>query len=343
MPQVWVVQKSLAVRAGSQAGPNPHAARPRSAVHPSCQGFSVLRFPLQTEWIQRSWWYLPPPRRSLMASRTRSAGRGSVRGSALMLVVMLGAGLLLGGCSSSDAAPPAQLERPAAPTTGGTGDAASGTGSPPSATSALSPARGATPSSGAGTTMPPAGGGQEAPPVAGLLSGEIASVRGTSMQLRSGGVSTTVTWAASTTFQTVQAGRTNGIKTGQCVVATRGAKVPGSGDVGDQVTAVVVSDPVGGVCADSRDTSSDSRVVSGLVTSVKGTAVTVRTKGIGRPTATVNLVLAKNVGMAKAGDGSARDVVRGRCANVSGARQGAGTFVATSITISKPGSSGCPA
>lgn len=276
-----------------------------------------------------------------MLNRTRSAGRGSVRGSAVMLVALLGAGLLLGGCSSSEAAPPAQFEQPVAPTTRATGAAASGTGAPPSAASAPSPARTSTPSPGAGATMPSAGGGQEAPPVAGSLSGEIASVRGTSMQLRSGGVSTTVTWAATTTFQMVQAGKTNVLKTGQCVVATRGAKVPGSGDSGDQVTAFVVSDPIGGVCADSGDTSSDSRVVSGLVTSVKGTAVTVRTKGIGRPTATVNLVLAKNVGVAKAGDGSARDAVVGRCANVSGARQGAGAFVATSITISKPGSSGC--
>lgn len=191
--------------------------------------------------------------------------------------------------------------------------------------------------------MPPAGGGQEAPPVAGSLSGEIASVGGASMQLRSGEVPTKVTWTASTTFQATRAGGTSSIKKGDCVVGTRGAKVPGGGPSGDQVTAVVVSDPIGGVCPDSGGPSSSARVVSGRVTAAKGTKIAVQIKGVGRPTATVNLVLAKNVGVARAGAGSARDVVRGRCADVSGMRQASGALVATSVTVSKPGPSGCPA
>ncbi len=163
------------------------------------------------------------------------------------------------------------------------------------------------------------------------------------MQVRSGGAPTEVTWTADTTFQMARVGGTNTPKKGDCVVATRGAKVPGSGPSGDHVTAVVVSDPVGGVCADSAGPSSGARVVSGLVTAATGTTMTVQTRGIGRPTATVNLVLAKKVGVAKAGAGSARDLVRGRCADVSGMRQASGALLATSVTISKPGSSGCPA
>lgn len=246
-----------------------------------------------------------------------------------MLGALLGAGILFGGCSSSDAVPPAQGGQPVTPTTGRTGAAASATG--------------ATPSRGIGAAMPPAGGGQEAPPVAGSLSGEIASVGGASMQLRSGAAPTKVTWTAGTIFQTARVGGTNTTKKGDCVVATRGAKVPGGGPAGDQVTAVVVSDPIGGVCPDSGGPSSTARVVSGRVTATKGTTITMRIKGIGRPTATVNLVLAKNVGVAKAGAGSAKDLVKGRCADVSGMRQASGALVATTITISKPGSSGCPA
>ena len=255
---------------------------------------------------------------------------------------LISGALLLGGCSSSadGVAQPAgrTAQTVATPPTGGTVAT-----KPTGGTASAKPGVVATPPRATSTTASGSG-GQEAPAAAVSISGAITKVAPASMQVRSGKVATTVTWTSGTSFHLTKTATTRAVTKGVCVVATPASKVPGD-QTSDRVAGIRVIPAIDGACAEA-DTiakqAGDSRTVSGLVTTAKGTAMTLQTKGIGRPTATIKLVLSPKVVVTTSVDATARDLAVGRCAVAVGTSQSPGGVAATMITVSDRRGTSCP-
>lgn len=272
----------------------------------------------------------------------------ATRASAVVIGGLITGALLLGGCSSSAGGAAQQPSRTAQAVatqpTGGTAAAQPRvTGSAPASGTRTAPPSG-TAAPPSGTTGPTGNGGQEAPAAAGSVSGVITKVAPASMQVRSGTAATTVTWTSGTSLHLTKAATTRAITKSVCVVATPAAKVPGD-QTSDRIAAIRVIPAIDGACAEADSIAKqagDSRTVSGLVTTATGTAVTLQTKGIGRPIATIKLVLAPKVVVTTSVDATARDLAAGRCAVAVGTSQSPGGVAASIITVSDRRGSACP-
>lgn len=277
--------------------------------------------------------------------------------SAAVVTGGLLAGLLVSGCGQGGTASPPPATSSSVTASGPATAIRTASASPTSrstatpagtatATTTVAPPRGvATPTAGAPASSPPVSGGREAAAVERSLSGSITAVGRGSLQVRTGTGTTAVTWAADTSFRLTRPATTRAVVKGTCVVATRGAKVPGDSASPDTARTIRVSPSIDGACpaGSTPMEAADSRTVSGLVAGVKGTAVTVETKGIGRPIATVRLVLSPAVTVTTSADATSRDAKVGRCAAVVGTTQSSGALAATSIVVSDKGAAGCPA
>lgn len=81
--------------------------------------------------------------------------------------------------------------------------------------------------------------------------------------------------------------------------------------------------------------------MSGRVTGVDGSVVTLQTVGVGRPTAQVRIALAAKATVVRTVDATDAVVRRGRCLVAVGTRDGSGQLAASSLTLSDAGPAGC--
>ena len=255
--------------------------------------------------------------------------------------------LVLAGCSAADAATDAASDAPTSATRQGDGPQRSG----------------------------PGGGGG--------ASGEIASVTGTVMQLRSTDSQTAVTWTDATTFSATVAGTLADVTVGSCVVAvstsTTGTDTDTSAPV--EATSVQVTQPTDdGTCAggfgggpafggerpdgaptdlpsmpegerpDGAPTDlppggmrSFSGGAIGTVTAVDGSTLTVETAGPDDETTSRTVTVSDATTYTTSVTSDVSAVVVGQCASARGEADDSGKVTATSITVSAPTDGECSA
>ncbi|HET8595343.1 MAG TPA: hypothetical protein VFM07_08850 [Intrasporangium sp.] len=160
----------------------------------------------------------------------------------------------------------------------------------------------------------------------------------------------TVSWDGSTAILDTRSSSRSDIRTGTCVVGSTASAAPGQQHTGpggaDQVVWALVSAPLDGQCPTTAPqapgAAGAARVISGLVTGVDGSLVTLQTVGVGRPKAQVRIALTSGAAVVRTVDAAASAVRRGRCVVAEGTRDALGRLVATSLTLSDAGRSGCP-
>ena len=186
-------------------------------------------------------------------------------------------------------------------------------------------------------------------------SGELVKINGMTLVVSAASGDTTVLYTATTTFQRTSTGSFGDIVAGKCIVAT------GQKDAAGKVTATVVrlSDPVNGACAISgpgggggpgggtppsprpRPTPSGAAAnltfVTGQVTTVSGTSVTIQPASGASETVTVPTSVTVN----KSATAAATDLKLHQCVSANGPKASSGTVTARSITIVPSGPTGC--
>ncbi|WP_315096433.1 DUF5666 domain-containing protein [uncultured Cellulomonas sp.] len=234
---------------------------------------------------------------------------------------------------------------------------------------AAAPATTAAPQERSGGDQPPGGGGG--------ASGEIASVSGSVMQVRSTDAQTAVTWTDATTFSATVAGTLADVTVGSCVVAMSevtsddtssaveatsilltqpaddgtctggfGGGGPGGGDRPDGAPTDLPSmQAPDGAPTDLPSGAPDgARMLgggaSGTVTAIDGSTLTVGTTG-DATSRTVTVTDATTYTTTVTADASA--IVVGQCASARGDADDSGEVTATSITISAPTDGECSA
>jgi hypothetical protein len=223
------------------------------------------------------------------------------------------------------------------------------------------------------------GGGAQPPGGGGGASGEIATVTGNVMQVRSADAQTAVTWTDVTTFTATVAGTLADVTVGSCVVAVSTATTDDATDttVPLEATSIRIMQPSddgtcaggfggpgGGARPDGAPTDLPSMQVpdgaptdlpsgapggarmlggaaSGTVTAIDGSTLTVETTGRDDATTsrTVTVTDATTYTTTAAADASA--IVVGQCASARGESDDSGKVTATSITISAPTDGEC--
>ena len=192
-------------------------------------------------------------------------------------------------------------------------------------------------------------------------AGELVQLNGNTLVLSTNNGDTTVQTSPTTTVQKASTGSFADIVQGSCVFAT------GTKDASGTVSAamVTVSNAVNGTCRMNRfgggasgapgnaaapnpaRTPNPNRgpcanqpncaFVSGLVTAVQGTKLTVQT--LSGPIQ--NLEVPTTVRVNKITQASLSDLAVDQCVAAAGARNSSGTVQATNLTIVPPGPSGC--
>jgi hypothetical protein len=208
----------------------------------------------------------------------------------------------------------------------------------------------------------------------GGTSGEIASVTGTVMQVRSTDAQTAVTWTDDTTFTASVAGALSDITVGSCVVAVSTATTGDSTDATAPLAATSIQLTTAaddGTCAggfgggqrpDGAPTDMPSMqagdrpsgaptdmpsgapggmrgfggVASGKVTAIDGSTLTVEVTGQDDATTSRTVTVTDATTYTKSVTADATAVVVGQCASARGEADDSGKVTATSITISAP-------
>jgi hypothetical protein len=182
-----------------------------------------------------------------------------------------------------------------------------------------------------------------------IVRGQVQVARPQSATVRTSSGNVTVTWDGQTTILATRSSSRSDIRTGSCVVASTALVAPGQQHTGpggaDQVVWALVTAPLDAQCPTTAPqapgASGAARVVSGLVTGVNGSLVTLQTVGVGRPKAQVRIALTAGAAVVRTVDAAASAVGRGRCVVAQGSRDALGRLVATSLTLSDAGRSGC--
>jgi Domain of unknown function (DUF5666) len=185
-------------------------------------------------------------------------------------------------------------------------------------------------------------------------SGQLVQVNGQTLILTGPNGDTTVTVSATTTYTKTSIATLADITKGSCIVAT-GQKDPTSGAV--TATNVRISPKTAAGCAAAgfgpgtnpgasppvaatpRPTPSGQAnfaFVTGEVTAVSGTSVTVKTAASGNQTITV----ASAATITDTADVTAAALQNGQCLRANGTKDAAGNVQATSVTITPAGTSG---
>jgi len=233
------------------------------------------------------------------------------------------------------------------------GACSSGTSSDSTATT-TAPSAAATAGAGAGT-------GAGTPQDRGGISGEIAAITGSVLQVQSTDAQTAVGWSDATTFTSTVVGTAADITVGSCVVAMGDSAVTVSAAVDGACAAGAFGGGPGGASGRPTDLPSGMPTdlpsgrpsgmpsgapggagmtfAAGLVTAVDGSAITVAAADASTDPTTITLASDAVISVQKAADSSALAV--GLCANVRGEADDKGQVAATSIALSTPGDSGC--
>lgn len=275
-------------------------------------------------------------------------GRGMGR-SAAWTGAVVAAVIAVGGCenappptSNAAAGSGQSSSRPtiARSVPSATGAPEGATGVPRTGTATRKPAAGTTPAPS--RTGAAASGGQEVAHEQVTVTGEVGKVEQASATVRTSAGTTTVSWDGGTPVLDTRPAKRSDVRKGACVVGSTPLVAPGEQRTGaagaDEVVWVLVSPPLDGRCAtvaaQAPGASGAARIVSGLVTGVEGSVVTLETVGVGRPTAMVRFALASQASVVRTVEASAGAVRQGRCIVVEGARDAAGHLIATSVTLS---------
>ena len=184
-------------------------------------------------------------------------------------------------------------------------------------------------------------------PQRGGASGQLVQINGDTLILTGANGDTTVTFTNSTTITKTSAATLADIAQGECIVAS------GTKDSSGLITATTVrlapkgatgcasggqgfSPPAG---ASPRPTPSGQpgmSILSGEVTAVSGTSITVLTSSNGSQLLTVPTVASVTLSSAT----TAASLQVGQCLRATGAPNASGTVEATSLTITPPGANG---
>lgn len=192
--------------------------------------------------------------------------------------------------------------------------------------------------------------GQEAADDPVTLIGEVQA-RGTgTATVRTASGTTMVSWGAGTAVLDTVSAKRSDVRKGVCVVASSALVAPGEQRTGpggsDEVVWVLVSAPVDGHCPtlapQAPGASGAARLLSGLVTGVKGPVVTLETVGVGRPKAQARIAMTTKAAVFRTVDATAAAVGKGRCVVIQGERDANGRIAATAVTVSNA-RSGCGA
>ena len=227
----------------------------------------------------------------------------------------------------------------------------------------------------AATTTPQqqgADGPQRSGPGGGGTSGEIASVTGTVMQVRSDDAQTAVTWTDDTTFTASVAGALSDVAVGSCVVAVSTTTTSTDTSAPLEATSVQLTTATDdGTCAggfgggqrpDGAPTDLPSRpsgaptdlpsgapggmrgfggIAAGTVTAVDGSTLTVEVTGQDDATTSRTVTVSDATTFTKSVAADASAVVVGQCASARGQADDSGKVTATSITVSAPTDGEC--
>ncbi|WP_426516957.1 hypothetical protein ACPPVQ_19315 [Diaminobutyricibacter sp. McL0618] len=212
-----------------------------------------------------------------------------------------------------------------------------------------------------------AGGGQGAGGFGGIF-GQIAAVTGTTLQVQSQSAQTAVTVASTTTVLQTSKGSIADVTVGRCVVASSfGGTTAGSTpapSTGGAVTSVAITPAVNGACtggfrggagagtrpsarpgATARPSAPRNRAftppVSGAVTAVSGSSITVSVKDASGATSSKTVQTGPSTAFTITAKATSAALTVGKCAAVRGPADSAGTVKATSVTVSDPGANGC--
>lgn len=181
------------------------------------------------------------------------------------------------------------------------------------------------------------------------VTGEVTSPHKGVATLHTASGNTTVAWDGGTAFLDTRSAKRSEVRKGVCVVASTAIAAPGEQRTGPggaaEVVWVLVSPPVDRQCPkvapQAPGASGAARMMSGLVTTVKGSLVTLETEGVGVPKAQVRIALADKAHVVRTVDTSAASIRKGRCVVVVGTHDAKGHLVASSVTVSDAGKSGC--
>jgi len=200
-------------------------------------------------------------------------------------------------------------------------------------------------SASAGNTASPSPGASGAP--RGGASGQLVQINDNTLILTGANGDITVTYTNTTTFTKTSMATLADIRPGQCIFAT-GAK-----DSAGLITATSVrlapknargcttggaafSPPAGASPRPNPSGQANMTVVSGEVTAVSGTSVTVLTASSGSQMVTVPTIASVTVSSAA----SAASLQVGQCLRATGPPDASGTVQATSLAITPPGANG---
>jgi len=182
-------------------------------------------------------------------------------------------------------------------------------------------------------------------------AGQLVQISGTTLILSNANGDTTVTYTPSTIIMKSSTGSVTDIVAGVCLTAT------GSKDASGQITASVVqvSSAVNGACPRGgfgggggprrspnpsftpNPAFANRAVARGLVMSVNGTAVTLRTT----TGATETVTVPTTVRVTTSTTASSSDLQTGECILATGQRGASGTVAARALSIVPAGPSGC--
>jgi hypothetical protein len=223
---------------------------------------------------------------------------------------------------------------------------------------AASAAPAAAPTTGSASSAP--AGGQ---PGAGRgVSGQIAAVSPGTLQVQGGTTQTAVTYTDSTTVTQAVSASASAVTVGECVT---GITSPGAA----AASSVAITPAVNGACAarggfgggagGTRPTGAPgggaggtrpsgapgaggfTPPVSGLVTAVTSTDVTVSTKTQTGSASTGSIKLDGSTKFTTSQPATAAALVVNECVLAAGTADSAGNFAATSLAVSDPGANGC--
>ncbi|GEL96805.1 DUF5666 domain-containing protein [Cellulomonas terrae] len=211
----------------------------------------------------------------------------------------------------------------------------------------------------------------------GGVSGEIASVTGAVVQVRSADAQTAVTWTDATTFSATVDGTLGDVTVGACVVAVSAGTTSATEDDADapvEATSVALTEPADdGTCAGGlgagppfggdrpdgaptdlpampegeRPSGPPTGLRSfgggavGTVTAVDGSTLTVESTGPDDETTTRTVTVTDATAYTKTVAADASAIVVGQCASARGEADDSGKVTATSITVSAPTDGEC--
>ncbi|MDQ1583946.1 MAG: hypothetical protein QOF36_2000 [Microbacteriaceae bacterium] len=193
------------------------------------------------------------------------------------------------------------------------------------------------------------------------VSGQIAAVSDGTLQVQGGTTQTAVTYTSSTTITQAVSAAASAVTVGSCVV---GITTPNAA----AATTVAISPAVNGACAargggfgggggarpsgapggggGARPTGAPggggfTRPVSGLVTAVTSTDITVSTTSQSGSASTGTIKLDGSTTYTTEQPATAAALVVNKCVAATGTADNSGNFAATALAITDPGANGC--